>query len=457
MKKLLGILILIGAYVAVTYYMGVQGEKSLRQQFAMAEQQGARQGISLELNSYERGIFFSEMDVTATYVNVALPAAPIKIHSHSKIQHGPLYFYGSFGAGLFSSKSTIEIETADAEINQGITDLFGKSIGEITTVGHFNQSYTSTWSVAKIEHSEDGNKVTLDGVALTINGNMNKLDSYGSFTIGASEIVAEDGTKMTTTPMLGHFDMKSIAEGVSIGDMDMEIANISFLNASMVGFSVENFKITQTQKLVNDKIDTNVSFTADKVKSPVEINNLHYDIALNQLAPAAIQKWTEIAAAAQAMPPEEALAMYGESVAELAPLLLQEGLQFKLGLGADFMGGSALLDLTANYQELPGGQQVKDINDPIDYLKLVDAEALLKVSEAIVTQTPMFMMLGPYMDTYVTQEGDNFIVHATLKDGKLMVGNTEIPAEVLLAFLPGAAMADAGSTQDDPAMNDPVQ
>ncbi|HTF83490.1 MAG TPA: hypothetical protein VL987_02835, partial [Cellvibrio sp.] len=93
---------------------------------------------------------------------------------------------------------------------------------------------------------------------------------------------------------------------------------------------------------------------------------------------------------------------------------------------------------------------INSIVDPLDYLLLVNSDLKINVSESIVTQTPLVMMVGQYMDTYITQDGDQYVMHATLKDGVVKVGNTQIPPEMLLALLP----ALGGAEPQQPAFDD---
>lgn len=435
MKKLVGLIIVVGVYVAASWYTGVQGEKNIRQQMALAEAQSEAQGVKLILNDYQRGIFFSEMNISAVYTSPAIPEMRFKADSVSKIQHGPIYFTGGVGVGLFSSVSTLKIQTGSEEIDQKLQEMFGESIGEFVTVGHFNSTYTSTWSLPAIDTAgSNGSQFTLAPSRIKVSGRYDQLDAAGSFEIGALEVIA-DNSRVTTTPIIGSFDTDNIADQVNITNLDMLVETISYSDRAMgQSFSIDQLKVVQTQKLINEKIDTVVSFTAEKLNSPVEISALSYVLTLNQLDPVAMQVWADFNQSLQQDPEN----LDEEKLAELLAAVLQEGLQFKLDLGAGFMGGNALVNLTADYKALPDGQQVLDINDPVDYFKLADADALITVSGSIVNQTPLGMMVGQYLNTYITLEGDNYVVRASLKNGRLMVGNTEIPVETLLMFLPNS-------------------
>lgn len=451
MKKLVGILIVIALYAGAAYYTGYQGEKNIRQQIALSAQQTEAQGMKLELNSYDRGVFFSDVEFTVTYPGMNLPVDGFSLSSKSRVQHGPLLFLGRVGVGMFSSESTVEIRTGVAEIDQKLIAVFGESLGEVVTIGHFDNTYTSTWTVPAIEYSEDGDTLTIAESSATFNGSYTDMNMNGTIDVGAMDIAAADGTHVTTTPLTGKFDVKNISEMVNIADMDLSIDTITFRSAAMMSGSVEQLKVVQTQKLVNEKIDTFVSFTAAKINGPIEITSLHYDITLNQLAPAAIQKWTEIARDMQTAQanPEEVLNANDEAMAELMQIALHEDLEFKLAMGADFMGGRATMDWVANYQPLADGRQIKDIVDPADYLLLLNSDLMIKVSESIVTQTPLVMMIGQYMDTYITQEGDQYILHGTIKDGVVKVGNTELPKEMLMMMLPAMGGEPAQPAFDD--------
>lgn len=455
MKKLVGILIFLGLYAGAAFYTGYQGEKNIRHQFALSEQQTEAQGVKLELTRYERGVFFSEVDFVATYPDMNLPFGQFTLTSKSRVQHGPLLFLGGVGAGLFSSVSTMEVSSGDAELNEMLTSLFGESIGKVVTRGHFNNGYTAHWHVPTIEYREEGNSITIDEIHVEMKGHYSGLDMTGDFRVGAVNVALADGSQFTSTPLNGTFDIDNISEAVNIANMEMAIDSITYRSAAMMGGSIAQLKVVQTQKLVNDKIDSFVSFTIDKINGPLEISGLHYDIALNQLDPAAIVKWTEIARKMQdsQADPQNVFADNSEDMAELMQIALQDGLQLKVAIGADFMGGSAKVDWVTDYQALTDGRQLQDIVDPADYLSLFNSDLVIKVSESIVMQTPLVMMIDQYMNTYITREGDQFVMYGSLKNGALKVGNTELPKEMLLALLPSMD-ADDPDMYDDTDMMD---
>src|SRR5690606_30954715 len=115
-----------------------------------------------------------------------------------------------------------------------------------------------------------------------------------------------------------------IDEQVNITNLDMLIEKISYSDRAMgTSFSIDQLKIVQTQKLVNEKIDTVVSFTAEKVNSPVEISSLRYIVTLNQLNPVAVQKWTGFVQSIQEDPEH----LDDKKLEELLASVLQDGLQ----------------------------------------------------------------------------------------------------------------------------------
>ena len=445
MKKIVGLLILIGLYVAAAYYTGVQGEKNIRHQFALSEQQSKAQGLKLVLENYKRGIFSSSMRFTATYGNENSPFefGPITLSSDTQMQHGPVLWKGGLGVGLFSSLSTLELTTGDDDVDQGLKTLFGDSIGEIVTQGYFNNTYTAVWSLPAIDSSNEGTELSLAESAVTFSGSYSDLDFVGSFAIGAIELVTADGSKMSMTPINGTFDVDNISEFVSISNMDMTLDTLSFTDASAVGFVIEQLKVVQTQKLVNEKIDTSVRFSAEKFKGPVEVSAMYYDLSLNQLDPAALQQWVMLSQKMNVMAADPSSGFEKEMEA-LLDSALQEGLQFKVAVGADLMDGRARIDLAADYKPLTDGRKIADIVAPEEYLTLVDGELLVTLSQSIVNQTPLAFMMGEYVDTYVTLEGDKYRMHGKLNAGQLTVGTVEMPATMLLALL---GMGGAGESE----------
>lgn len=445
MKKILGVAVgLVVVYGAASFSLGYLAEKSMNEQVEYFNKtSGAMNGLKLEVSNYSRGLFSSSADVKIGLASPGMPI-PIDFKSHSKIQHGPVLTLGGFGIGAYATESTLEIELDDEEANKQIKEFFGDSIGLITAHYGFDKSYNGEWKLDALKHSKDDTEFTMDASSMAFSGEWDTKKMQAQFNIGAIKL-KDLTTDIQIDPFFGQSTQYQVAEGLPITNMDLSSAKMVVTTPNLpMPITLENLKIAQTQVEDGKNIDTKVSFTLDKITGPVEVKNAYYNIEFNNLpveGMLALQKsFSSLNGAAD---PTATQMLLMESL----PKILVEGVEFKLGLGSDYMDGKATADFGLVYHAPKDGTSLME-QAPDQMLALFSANLDMIVSESIINTTPFAEQLTPMVGTYVTQENGAYKLNAALKDSQLTVGNQVIPPEQYMSVLMLAAMGmSAGAEQ----------
>lgn len=453
MKKLTGLVIVIALYVATSWYFGVKGEEAFRQQLAEAEAAYQLNGVAIKIREYDRGIFSSRINATLDYLYGGDDLA-FHIESLSQVQHGPVLFRGGFGVGLFSSVSDLKVITADDEINQTLTRLFGESIGEVITRGYFGNRYRSTWKVDPVDHQDADSGVTikLDGLSLSVQGAYNNRNLEGGIALGEFTLQGDGETLIQVSPLNGQFNMEYISDVVAISSGDTSLARID-LNISGVPLTLEGISVVQKQQLNNNKINTHVQFTMDKISGPVEISDFEYLIDLENLDPKAVESWMQISDSINRHGEEDPAAWVEDSIPALSAFLAQthaDNTRLDLVMRAHYGGHPVEASMQITPNELLESQLFTPAG-AINWLPLINTDMRIVAAAPVVEQSILVLMASQYVGTYVQKEGDNYIVHARLEEGRVFIGSQEIPAElVAMALFPGEVDAPLDEEEEQP-------
>jgi uncharacterized protein YdgA (DUF945 family)/uncharacterized protein YneF (UPF0154 family) len=444
MKKLAVVALLLGAgYVGGAYLTGYLGEQNMRQQLSLSQAQSAESGMLILLDSYERGLFSSDIKLTMRSTSPLPMMQQAEVHMNSQVSHGPVLFNKGLALGLFAATTQVKLQFKDAELSQKLGEFFGDSIGEIHTLANFNNSYSARWTLAEKKHEVESFHLSLGESWIDMRGRFDSLNVAGELHLGAFSLVSDDGSEITSQPAEGKFALDNIESGLSLGNMELLLSEMQVKTAAGMDVVLHDLAYKQTQALVNKAIDTHVGFSIAKVAGPVELSNLYYQVDLNQLNVEAVKAWAKVA---QQMPsdPAELNSFYAAQFKQLMPLFLQEGLALKLAMGAEFMGGHPKAEWTIRYKAPADGASLADLTEAFEYLALVDSQLEVRLPEAVALGLPMLAMMGDY----VTQDAGEYVLTAKLSDSDLVVGQKPIPRETLLMMLAGmgvkpSAAADA--------------
>lgn len=440
MKKILGALVgLVLVYIGICFSLGFVAESSLKEQLEHHNKHaGQLNGLKLELKNFSRGIFGSEMDMEVRLGGADPTLKLFSLDSHSKIQHGPLLFLNGFSIGAYATESTLVINTADEETNKKIKSIFGESIGLIRANYSFAKTYSGDWTIDAIETTDDAAQFKIEKSVITFAGDFKDPQApnmTSDISIGAVS-VKDATTEMTMDPWVGKMD-QTFVDSVPVANMNIATKKISVQNSMGFPISLENLSIEQKQQVVDKKLNTLVAMRLDKFSGPIEVNNSFYQIEFNNLPLEGLKK------VYAAMNNPENQASPEMQLAALVPALsniLVDGIQFKLGLGSEFMEGKLTGDLNMLYHAPADGKSIMEMESPEQMLALFSADLNMSVSESIVSQTPMAGQLEPLVGTYVTLENGVYHLKANLKDTAVTVGTQTIPAEQYLPLLMLGAM-----------------
>jgi hypothetical protein len=451
MKKLAGILIAVVLYTAASWYVGVIGEEKFRQQMAEADAVNQLNGLALNIREYDRGIFFSNINVTMDYVYGAVPeGAAFHIDSHSKVQHGPLLFLRGLGVGLFSSASSIQVVTPDDDINQSLTKLFGDSIGEVVTRGYFNNTYRSTWKIDPVSHddAESGASIKLDGMSLSVSGRFSDRNLEAGLALGELVITENGAPLVRVSPMNGQFNVEYLTDVVSIGSGDFSIEQIDFTVSGVPG-SIEGFSIVQKQQVVNNKIDTSVQFSIARIAGPVEITGFEYNIDMNRLDPQLVEQWMQISNSLNTDAKGDVEAWVANNEQVFYSILRQakaDNMDLAVVIRGNYLNNLVETTLAVTPNELQDGALFTP-EGALNWLPMFNSTLRVTAPAAVVEQSMLILMVSQYMGTYIQKEGDNYLFNARVEDSRVFVGAEEIPQEVLAALL--AAQAGGEEEYED--------
>ncbi len=463
MKKIImGLAGVAIAYTAASWYTGYQGEKLLRAQFELNKSQLASTGLSYEISRYDRGIFSSRYELVAKLDRPAPQLGSYSFTGLGQVQHGPLLWASGLGFGLMDYRLEPRFHFDNPDINQAFTQVFGESLGELKLRAHFDKSYSGKWLIKPISIEGENGKFVMAASEVLMSGQLDKLAGQGKIALGAIEFTTKEKLQGKLSPVAGDFSVESLEPGIFIYNYDLQLAESQFTNAMGITMTLSNLGLNMNQAVNDNALDSSMKLSLAKFSGPLEVTNGYYEVKVNKLSLDALRSWSKAyrdtmaeagAAGGEADPQAMQLALMGLIGSEL-PNFLQKGLNLQVNLGAEFMGGKPNAHWEVNYIGPVEGKTLADLTDTQEYLALADSELLVRAPAMLLGALPV----DQYLDTYITQDGNDYLLKASLHQGALKVGTVDIPQEQLLAmagaFVGGfqkaiASQADAGADANE--------
>jgi uncharacterized protein YdgA (DUF945 family) len=434
MKKLLGLIVLVAAYVGLTYYSGMVGEQYINQQVALNQTQMASINGSIALKNYQRGVFRSSFDVTMQMDAAQFGAERATISTRAQVYHGPVIFADGVQFGWFYARLENSLSTSEAELNELLASILPQGVGQLQLLGEYGGSYSGTWRTDEISYSDDNGELLIDGLDVNSQGRFDSKDAEGTFTTGAITARIAPNTEITATPMHGDLSVAMIAPQVPLSNWHAQVDNLN-VQVDETATVIKNITFAQQQQLVDDKVNTKVSFGAESVVGMMPMTNLYYDMALNQVSVAAMTAWAELAPKLQ---DEDDFATHKQELLDSLELLLDKDLTLQLGLGGEAMDGYAKATLQLHYVPPADGRSLDSISEPQEFAQLVKGNAQVVVSEELFNGTPLAMFATPYVGSYILQQGSEYVINARINKGQLWVGDNPIDLAPLFASMAAA-------------------
>ncbi|HEY7885838.1 MAG TPA: DUF945 family protein [Cellvibrionaceae bacterium] len=428
MKKIMALVLLVLAYIGASFYAGVIGEQNIRQQLALSQAHTNAQGVVVELTDYQRGIFSSQFQLTARLFSNPGVVEELTINSDSEVKHGPLMFADGLKWGLFYAKTDAGLITANTDTPLLLRDALGDALGQLSLHGHFNGSYTAAWNTPPLHYAEQGEALTIDGFAVALRGNFNALDMQGDFTLGAVNYRAADGAEVNMTPLNGVINMRMLAENIPLTDVSAQVDELSLKFAGIAPMVVRNIQFNQSQKMRDSLVESGFQLTIAYLDSLLALENLYYGASLTGLSVEAVNAWTDYGnAGVYAL-------QFDDTLRHALALTFTDQLKLSLTSGAELFGGrfthSIDLQTRAQYQ----GSRVSEVDNMADLLAFLIGSSELRVSKSVVTGSILILFLAEYLDTYLIEQGDDYVFNASLEGGVLRFADVAWPLAELMTM-----------------------
>src|SRR5690554_195812 len=423
MKKILGLIIFALAYVGLTYYSGVVGEQYINEQVELTRKQNANANIDVELNNYQRGIFKSTFNVTMQAAAHQFGAETATVHSNAEVFHGPVIFADGIRFGWFYARTDNALSFSDAEINALLTSILPQGVGQMMMLGEFGGGYKADWRTDVISYQDEDNDFLVAGLDVHSRGRFDSLDSAGTFSSGDISARLNTDVELSSTPIYGDVEVEFIAPQVPLTSIRMQVDAINVAIADGSKNIIKNVLLQQQQRLENDKINSKMRFSVDSVEGAFPLNDVYYEMELKQVSQAAMAAWAELSPKLQA---EDAFSAHEQELRDALALLLSKDLSLSTALGGKAMGGYLTTKLDLEYVPPSDGRPLETLSSTEDYIALIKGSGQIIISKEIIEGSALQFLLAPYLDVYIVQQGDEYVVNARINDGKLWIGDSVI-------------------------------
>lgn len=432
MKKIFIAIAAIGAaYCAGAYVSGRIAEQTLREQLVQMQQQQPDVIKDARIVEYRRGIFTSDMRVIAKALPRSAELGEWTVTLDSHLHHGPLLFVDHPSLGLFAADMRIRPQTGNTEIDGNISRLFGDSIGVLTTVMSFGDTYRMRWVIPAIESKDGDKRFSMAESVLTGTGNYRDQSGKAHMTTGRIE-ASSPGRTATIAPIVMDVDSKTLEAGLKLTDIDMAIAQVDIVAPPQPPLHMQQLAFRQKQTLNGANIDTSDKFSVARLDTATTLEKLYLNFDLNGLDRPAM-KFMATMFDNQPAQPEQVMPFMQQQYMKLLTLLPKDA-SLRVELGAHHANGDPQAQLVLQYQPPADGRSVAALTEYVDYLQLANGSLLVKVPAAMVPAP----MVSPYIGQYIAQDGNDYVLRANLQQGNLEVGQVTMPKEQLAANLENA-------------------
>ncbi|UTF60056.1 DUF945 family protein [Gilvimarinus sp. DA14] len=418
---------LIAVYLALTYYCGVQAERSIRQQVALNNTQAkANSQPQVALQEYRRGFFRSKLRASVE-LGATDTSLRGRVDTDIVLWHGPLIFANGVKPGWFYAAGELKPQWQNREHQQLFERVFKNGLGPISLWGKFTGRYQLDWHIPAVDVQDSELSLQTQPSHLRTEGVFNTLDSQHWMNLGALQI-HWGNAHIKAAPTRVEAKVNFVAEDIPLSDVAVTSEHIEL--GGLYKGQLHGLGFQQTQELVNGKVDTRAQLRLERAESLIALQQFSLDFALLQTSFAAIRAWTELSLAAQQEIDESQLK---------AQALKALRLMLHPDAGAEFAMAVSLArgDIQAQAQVAPRQLESQQLNSMsvVQLLQLLHGTGELTVAEDVLVNSPLFFLLVEFIATYMNHEPPNYVMRAALNDGQLRVNGQLVP---LINLLPEA-------------------
>lgn len=439
MKIISGLFAALGLYLLASYFTGVSVEKKVQQFVTDNSAALAKQGYQLELTHYERKFFTSHANVTVHNSNLDIAAT-----FDSRITHGPILFHGGLAIGLMSSVNTFSLKSNDADIDAEINEFLGdvNDYFSLTTQVYYTNSFKQLVKVLPFKKQNDNESLAFDGMEFSLTGNIDTMKGAFKSRVGKLQVGSEVYT-VDVAPITLDGVYEKVSDAVFLSNYKLNISSINVAatdeEESAEGadamLSIQDFSIDSTQTLNGGLVDNKALFRLKSVAGMVDAKDVELGVELNKIPLTAMDYFVSLSNAFYANSADE---MTEEELQKVTAALreLVNKSQLLVKLDGKFMGDGASINSLTELRNAPESLDAF-VQNTKDFLY---ADLTITLSERLLTET----FVGIMMSEHFEEQGDQYVLHARLEDGKILINGNPLPEQIY-----GGSGDDEDDMEDD--------
>src|SRR5690554_3320298 len=422
MKKLVFVLLVAFAYVGLTYYSGIVGERHIQEQVAMAKKQHPMQG-ELTVTDYHRGIFKSSFKVSFDNNGEQLQIDSISLNSDVEVFHGPIIFVDGVKFGWFYALSeNNQIQFSDSDIMETVAQIFPQGVGHFNMLGKYDGSLDSNWHAGVLTYQEDDVSLEVDGININGEGKVGSQDVKGDLHIGKTQFKS-DAVEITATPLEGQWEYTMTDEGVPISSSSATLEKVTFAPDGSEIASLNSVAMMQQQKVDQTYLNSSMQMTVKSFIGPFAAQDLYYELSMEKIPMDAMVAWSQLSKEMSAVQPDIDFEKLEPKMLEVLGKMAHKDLSFSTKFGGKALDGYANANMQFGFDSKIA-DKISSINNLKEYVAFVKGDMKLVVSEEIVAGTPLQFLIAPYVGIYIIQKDNEYIVEAKISKGQLLVADT---------------------------------
>lgn len=430
-KSLLATAILVAGGASSPWIMGSVAEQQFNQSVELMQQE-ATKNLSITEASFERGYASSKTRIKLGFQFPEEEIPPFSVVIESDLQHTPV---SKNDAGMYffeiASTDTIFLEDVPAEV-QGMIDQY---LGGVLFKGNSNINMLGDGrSVLKTQAiSYEDAVITAQSSPLTliVEGNIGSNLGTAQIMLDQSSFKSPDAeVKIKDVVIDSTFDEHE--SGLTIGTSLLNVKEINIL-AQIGPTKISNMSLSTTTDVVNDKMNTQSTYSIEKIESMLPIHSIRYDMELNGVSQETMALLEELNEKANAFQPAslEADPIYGE----LIKATLQPGLELNQELEINAFDGKLFADLDVEFTGIDG-VELEALANPELAPKAITANLVARADNVAIFKTPAAPIVAQYIQQGLIQQTDTQVsTEIKLVDGKLTINDQEIPLEQVMQAL----------------------
>ena len=390
--------------------------------------------MSIAESDFDRGYANSHARIKFAYTFPEDELPPFSVIVESKLQHTPLSSNDQ-GTYIFeiTSEDKILLEDIPADVKAFIDEHLGGYL--LTGNSHMslfgNGGTTLSTQAVNFEDAMNQTLVQIDPIVMNFEGNLTASNGTMNFSVPNS-IIKTPSAEISINETTLSSDIIAHESGYNTGSSELTVQKINVLS-QMGQIDLNNFSIEASTEILDEKLNTIMSYNIESISAPFPFTSARYDIEFNGLSLEAMALLDELNQQSAEFVPT---ALESEKfIIDIANATLQPGLQFSQALNVNAFGGNWFADVDLEFTGIEGIELQQLINPELAP-KAISADIKVEIDSTAIMQTPAAPMVSPYLNQgLIKQTNEKLVSEIKLSNGKLMVNQQEFPIEPLIESL----------------------